>query len=191
MYTKNIVVIGSSTGGFKAVRHIFSSLPRLNASIIIVQHMFWKVNEQFRNRLRESTRMKVKIAEDGDLLAVGKVYIAPSGHHLKLVNNRQIILFGEEKVNSVRPAIDVTMKSLKNGYGNIIVGVILAGMGKDGVAGISHIKSIGGITIAQDKKSSAIYGMPGAAVETGDVDFSLPPEKIRDKLIEVAGIMKG
>jgi len=192
MQTKNtVVIIGASTGGFKIVRKIFSGLPVLNAGIIIVQHMLGSVNGAFKEKLNGNTEMEVKIAEDGDGIEAGKVYIAPSGLHLRLIDNRKIGLINDGKVNSVRPSIDVTMKSLKSGPEGGIIGVILTGMGKDGVEGISHIKSIGGITIAQDRDTSAIYGMPKAAVETGDVDFALTPEEISDKLIEVVGITKG
>jgi len=82
------------------------------------------------------------------------------------------------------------MKSLKSGPEDGIIGVILTGMGKDGVEGIIHIKALGGITVAQDRDTSAIYGMPKAAVETGHVDFALTPEKISDKLTELCGIME-
>lgn len=191
MHTKNtVVIIGASTGGFKIVGRVFSNLPMLNACIIVVQHMLRSVNGAFKEKLNRNTEMEVKIAEDGDNIEGGNVYIAPSGLHLRLIDNRKIGLINDGKVNSVRPSIDVTMNSLKSGPGDGIIGVILTGMGKDGVEGISHIKSIGGITIAQDRDTSAIYGMPKAAVETGDVDFALTPEEISDKLIEVVGITK-
>lgn len=190
MHAENIVLvlIGASTGGLRVLGSIFSNSPKLNASIIVIQHMRKGINEPFKKRLNENTEMGVKIAEDGDILEAGEVYIAPSGLQMEILDNRRIRLFSNERATSVKPAIDVTMKSLKDIPGSMVVGVILTGMGKDGVDGITHIKSIGGITIAQDRDSSAIYGMPGAAVETGDVDFSLPPEEIREKLIEVVGI---
>lgn len=191
MHTKNtVVIIGASTGGFKIVRKIFSGLPVLNAGIIIVQHMLRSVNGAFKEKLNGDTGMEVKIAEDGDGIEAGKVYIAPSGVHLRLTNNTKIRLFDDGKVNAVRPSIDVTMKSLKSGPEDGIIGVILTGMGKDGVEGIIHIKALGGITVAQDRDTSAIYGMPKAAVETGHVDFALTPEKISDKLTELCGIME-
>jgi two-component system chemotaxis response regulator CheB len=189
MYTKYIVIVGSSTGGFSTVEGLFPSASKLNACFIVVQHMLKSVNLPFKNYLRGITDMEVKIAEDGDTLEAGKVYIAPSGLHLKIEENKRIRLFNDEKVNATRPSIDVSMKSLKEIPGNTIIGVVLTGMGKDGAEGISHIKNIGGITIAQDKDTSVIFGMPGAAIETGDIDFSLPPEKIREKLIEIAGIL--
>jgi len=187
MGTKNIVMIGASTGGFTSVERLFSKSSPLNASVIIVQHMLESVNLPFRNHLCGITDMEVKIAEDGDILEAGKVYIAPSGLHLKVVSNRRIGLFNDAKVNFVRPSIDVSMKSLKNIPGSKIVGVILTGMGKDGAAGIRHIKRIGGITMVQDGNSSPVSGMSEAAAETGDIDLILAPDEMREKLIEEVG----
>ncbi len=192
MYAKNTVIIGSSTGGFRIVGRIFSNLPKLNAGVIVVQHMLKSVNEPFKEKLNRNTQMEVKIAEDGDFLEYGKVYVAPSGYQLKIVKDRKIGLFSDGKVNAVRPSIDVTMRSVKfkSSSEDQIIGVILTGMGKDGVEGIRHIKRSGGITIAQDEDTSIIYGIPKAAYEAGVVSFALTPEKIRDKLIELCGITK-
>lgn len=132
---------------------IFSSLPKLNAGMIVVQHMLKSVNEPFKEKLNRNTQMEVKIAEDGDFLEYGKVYVAPSGLQLKIVKDRKIGLFNDGKVDTVRPSIDVTMKSVKfkSRAEDQIIGVVLTGMGNDGVEGIRHIKRIGGITIAQIK----------------------------------------
>jgi len=106
---------------------------------------------------------------------------------LNLWKIKKIHLVNSEKVNYVRPSVDVTMNSMQKKPAQQIIGVILTGMGKDGAQGISHIKQIGGITIAEDEKSSIIYGMPKEAFETGNIDFVLTPEEIRDKLIELVG----
>lgn len=184
---KNIIIIGSSTGGPKILSRVFSDLPKLNASIILVQHMPKFINESLRDSLNRKTEMDIKIAEDGERIVDGKAYVAPSEIHLELINNRTIRLFNSEKVNFVCPAIDVAMNSMKNKHNDNIVGVILTGMGKDGAKGLSHIKHIGGITISQDKETSIIYGMPKVAFETGDVYYVLTPEKIKDKLVELVG----
>ena len=153
MYAKNTVIIGSSTGGFRIVGRIFSNLPKLNAGVIVVQHMLKSVNEPFKEKLNRNTQMEVKIAEDGDFLEYGKVYVAPSGYQLKIVKDRKIGLFSDGKVNAVRPSIDVTMRSVKfkSSSEDQIIGVILTGMGKDGVEGIRHIKRSGGITMLKMK----------------------------------------
>jgi len=133
--------------------------------------------------------MTVKLAENGEMIRDGVIYIALSGVHLELNNNRKIRLFKDEKVNFVCPAIDVAMNSIIPWGDDRIIGVILTGMGKDGAQGLFHIKNIGGLTIAQDEESSIVYGMPKAAYETGAVDLVLPPEQIRQKLIQSVGII--
>ena len=87
------------------------------------------------------------------------------------------------KVCYVRPSADVTMKSVEQNHRYNVIGIIMTGMGNDGVEGIGHINSIDGITIAQDEKPSAIWGMPKAAIDKGYIDFVLPPEQIREILV--------
>lgn len=188
MRPHKIVIIGSSAGGPRILRELFTGIPFLNGSIVIVQHMPKFVNESLSDHLNRCTDMMVSVAQDGDRLEKGSVYVAPSEVHFELVNNQRIRLFNGEKVNFTRPSVDVAMKSLKHEPGLDFMGVILTGMGRDGAEGISHIKNIGGITIAQDKETCAVYGMPKEAFETGNVDWVLKPERIKDKLIELMGV---
>ncbi|MSN25471.1 MAG: chemotaxis protein CheB [Geobacter sp.] len=183
----NIVMIGASTGGLKVLEQLFPRLPVLKAAVVIVQHIVPLVDQSFATSLARVSKMPIGLAREGQILAPGNVYLAPGGVHLHLAGNRTFHLFNGEKVNSVRPAIDVAMKSLVAPVGAKIAGVILTGMGCDGAAGIAHIKHLGGITIAQDQKTSVIYGMPKAAAETGLVDFILSTEKIADKLTTLFG----
>ncbi|MDD2367237.1 MAG: CheB methylesterase domain-containing protein [Desulfuromonadaceae bacterium] len=183
----NIVMIGASTGGLKVLEELFPRLPVLNAAVIIIQHITPLVDRSFAKSLSRVSRMPISLAEEGTKLHAGQVYLAPGGIHLTLVNNSVVHLHNGEKVNSVRPSIDVAMKSVSTPFGIKITGVILTGMGGDGAAGISHIKKMGGVTISQDQKTSVIYGMPKAAVETGKIDFVLPTNRITDKLKELFG----
>ena len=185
---KNIIVIGASAGGPHVLKMIFSGLPRLKASIIIVQHMPKFINDSLRDSLGSLTKMKVQIAENRKQIRQGTVYIAPSEIHIKMIDNETIRLFAAEKVNYVCPSVDVTMKSLRMEIGASFVGVVVTGMGRDGAEGIAHIKRIGGITIAQDEKTSSIFGMPKEAIDTGCVDMVLTPQEIREKLIEISGV---
>jgi two-component system chemotaxis response regulator CheB len=186
---RTIIIIGSSTGGPRALRTIFSGFPLINASIIIVQHMPLYINHALCKQLQETCLMNVTLADDSERLEPGTIYVAPSEVHLSIEKNRICHLFDDEKVHSVRPSIDVAMNSLgKNGQDRF-VGVILSGMGMDGADGIRHIKNIGGITIAQSLRTATIHSMPRAAFETGKIDHMLPPEGIREKLIRVAGIL--
>ena len=135
---RTIVVIGSSTGGPRTLETIFSRFPLVDAAIIIVQHMPLYINSSLCRHLAKTTQMEVGIAEDGDPVEHGTIYVAPSDVHLKLVGNRTIRLFNDEKVQFVRPSIDVAMTSLEKSSGDRFAGVILSGMGSDGAQGIRH-----------------------------------------------------
>lgn len=181
----SVVVIGASTGGPQTLRRVIAKLPVLDACVVIVQHMPQHVNESIRKSLSRLTEMKVELAEDGMALENGLVLIAPSEVHLEFENNERVKLVEGEKVNFVCPSVDVTMRSLQKSSRIRSVGIVLTGMGSDGARGISHIKNLGGVTIAQDEESCIIYGMPRAAAETGKVDYILPPEMIGDKITEL------
>ncbi len=190
MKKRNIVIIGISTGGPQTLRKFFNGLPLLDASIVLVQHMIKCANKSLCKTLNSLTEMDVRIASHGETIEPGVVYFAPSEIHLELINNKLIQLVDGPKVHYVRPAIDVTMKSVRKAAGDNITGIIMTGMGKDGAEGLSHIKSIGGITFAQDENTSVIWGMPKAAVDTGKVDYVLSPKSIRNKLISQLGRLK-
>lgn len=186
MTAPNIVMIGVSTGGPLALRRLFDGLPPLNAAFVIVLHIPPGMDYRIVLSLAAVSAMPVSLAEDGDYLRSGQIYLAPGGFHLRLEGNSRIILEEGPRVNFVQPSVDLAMKSLlKPLRRKRIVGVVLTGMGRDGAEGIRHIKEIGGVTIAQDRETSAIYGMPKAASETGAVDYVFPPEKISRKLMEL------
>jgi len=184
---KNIVIIGASAGGPRILKQIFIDLPRLEASIIIIQHMPKFVNNSLVETLGRYSKFDVKIAEDGDILTSGLAYVAPSEVHLKLVDNRKIRLYQGEKVKFVCPSIDVAMLSIEKSSSGKIVGIILTGMGNDGAEGLCHIKRIDGTTIAQNKETSTIFGMPNEAIKTSMVDFVLPPEQIKIAMKKLVG----
>ena len=183
----NLLMIGSSTGGLKVLEELFLRLPVLKAAVIIIQHITPLVDQSFVTSLARVSKMPVSLALEGTVIQAGQVYLAPGGVHLTLIRNSVVRLNNGEKVNSVRPSIDVAMKSISVTAGNRVAGVILTGMGADGAVGISAIKQLGGITIAQDKSTSVIYGMPKAAAETGQIDFILPTDRIADKIRELFG----
>lgn len=187
MPSSNIVVIGSSTGGLKVLEELFPRLPVLKAAVLIIQHITPMIDRAFVSSLARVSKMPVSLAHEGQALQEGQVYLAPGGLHLNLVRNQGIHLYTGDKVNSVCPSIDVAMKTVIRPSTGRLVGVILTGMGCDGAVGIAHIKQMGGITIAQDQKTSVIYGMPKAAAETGKIDFILPTDRIADKLRELFG----
>jgi two-component system, chemotaxis family, protein-glutamate methylesterase/glutaminase len=186
MAKKNLVIIGVSTGGPFTLKELFSELPPLDAAFVIVLHITAQMDYRIAQGLNAVASMPVSLAVDGEHLKRGQVYLAPGGFHLKLDGNLKMVLCEGPRVNFVQPSVDVTMCSLtKQLGGGSIIGIILTGMGKDGAEGIRHIKQIGGVTMAQDQKSSTIYGMPKAAAQTGAIDFVLPPKKIAEKLVEL------
>lgn len=186
MVNNNIIIIGVSTGGPIALKRLLSDLPPLNVAIVIVLHIPPGMDYKIAKSLDAVASMPVALAHDGEYLHSGQIYLAPGGFHLRLEGNSHIILEEGARINFVQPSVDVAMKSLHKPLKNKrIIGVILTGMGKDGAEGIRHIKKIRGVTIAQDQKSSAIYGMPKAASDTGAVDFVIPLNKIGKKLIEL------
>lgn len=181
-----IVVIGVSTGGPLALKRLFAGVPPLDAAFVVVLHIPPGMDYKIARSLDAVASMPVALAEDGEYLRCGRIYFAPGGFHLRLEGNSRIILEQGVRVNFVKPSVDVTMKSLLRPLKQRrIIGVILTGMGTDGAEGIRHIKALGGTTIAQDQESSAIYGMPRAALETGSVDFVASPHGIGKKLAEL------
>lgn len=185
MARTNVVVIGVSTGGPLTLKELFRELPPLNAAFVIVLHITPEMDYRIAHSLDAVASMPVALARDGEYLRAGQIYLAPGGFHLRLDGNLRMALCKGARVNFVQPAVDVTMQSLSRPLSGELIGIVLTGMGKDGAEGIRHIKSIGGVTMAQDQKSSTIYGMPKAALDTGAVDFVLPPKKIAAKLVEL------
>jgi two-component system, chemotaxis family, protein-glutamate methylesterase/glutaminase len=172
-----LVVIGASTGGVRALCELFDHLPALPAAVLIVQHMPAYIQPSFVRSLGQHTPMPVDLARDGAMLAPGSVLLAPAGVHCAIERNRVIRLVGGPHVNFVCPAIDVTMRSVEPSSAPLL-GVLLTGMGRDGAAGMVHLKNLGARTVAQNEASCAVFGMPKEAWNTGGVDHLLPPEGI-------------
>lgn len=187
---REAVVIGASTGGPKALLTIIESLPSdLNLPIFIVQHMPKSFTTSFAKRLDSHSKRPVMEARDGEQIKPGYVYVAPGDYHM-LIDDNNIRLTKGPKVNSVRPAVDLLFESAADRYGSNVLAIILTGMGRDGTEGMHKIKEVRGATIAQDKESSVIYGMPGHAVNAGVVDQCANLEKIGKILNEVAKVSK-
>ncbi|MBO4247239.1 chemotaxis response regulator protein-glutamate methylesterase [Halomicrobium sp. IBSBa] len=183
------LIIGSSTGGPKMVESVLSELPlAADFRVLVVQHMPGGFTGRFAKRIDARSDYDVREAKDGDRIAGGEALIAAGDYHLRVKNYRngrlRVKLSDDPPVNSVRPAVDVTMETAADVIDDPLVGVILTGMGNDGAAGIERIKAAGGRTIAQDEATSAVYGMPQRAAETGCVDSILPIEEIPAGIVE-------
>ena len=183
------LLIGSSTGGPKMVEQVMSQLP-LDAEfrVLIVQHMPEGFTGRFADRIDSRSDYDVREGTDGDRLGAGEALVAPGDSHMVVSNYHagrlRVKLTDDPPVNSVRPAVDMTMSSAAEVIDDPLVGVILTGMGEDGAAGIKSIKAVGGNTIAQDEETSAVFGMPKRAIETGFVDNVLPIGEIPDGVLD-------
>ncbi len=182
-----LVIIGASTGGPRAILDVMQGIPvGLSATFLIVQHMPKGFTASFAERIAWQSGVKSKEAEDGDLLSLGKAYIAPAGYHMVLERQGSKILLRlnqDEPVNFVRPAIDVTMISAAQIMGNKVLGVVLTGMGKDGLDGARKIKEKGGKIIIQDEATSVVWGMPKAVYDAGLADTVLPISGVAQAIV--------
>ncbi|ALM75346.1 protein-glutamate methylesterase/protein-glutamine glutaminase [Thermococcus barophilus] len=182
------VAIAASTGGPQSLLKVFPKFPdNLKAGILLVQHMPPGFTKSFAKRLDSVSKIDVKEAEEGDVVEEGNAYVAPGDYHMEVVlrNGKPVITLNKKpKIHGVRPAADPMMITAAQVFGRKTVGVVMTGMGRDGAQGIVEIKKRGGITIAQDKNTSIIFGMPKAAIETGMVDYVVPLDKIADTIVE-------
>ncbi len=179
-----IIFIAASTGGPPALTSVLRNLPCDIPPILIVQHMPKGVTKLFADGLNQECKFKVKEAEEGDMIQQGLALLAPGGFHMAVTKDDKITLTKDPPVNYVRPAADVTLFSLAEVYGSKNVSVVLTGMGSDGAKGVIAIKGKGGYTIAQDEKTSIVYGMPKMAFETGCVDVVAPLERIPREILK-------
>jgi two-component system chemotaxis response regulator CheB len=148
------------------------------ATLVIVQHMAEGYTRALAAQLAERTRFPVREAEAGAELSAGTAWIAAGNRHLLVDQKTRLTLNDGPVVNGVRPAADLTLGSIAQHFGARAMGVILTGMGKDGARGLAQIKAAGGVTVAQDRATSTVYGMPRAAVELGVVDTVAPLSRI-------------
>lgn len=186
--TDKIITIGASTGGTEAIKMVLSKLPPQTPGVVVVQHMPPGFTTSFAERLNKCCHIEVKEAEDGDSILMGRALIAPGNHHMLIrrtgaryrVNIKQGPL-----IHHQRPSVDVLFTTVAQYGGANAVGVILTGMGCDGAQGLLKMKEAGAKTIAQDKESCVVFGMPKEAIEAGAVDCVLPIEKIPQKIIDM------
>jgi len=185
---RRLVAIAASTGGPQTLGQIFRQLPaNLPAGVLVVQHMPAGFTASFAQRLDRHSSLHIEEASDGRVVKLGEGYVAPGGRHMIVAEEGGqpvIRLLDTPVVNSVRPSADVLMESVAQTAGACSVGVVLTGMGKDGSDGLAHIKRAGGITLAQDRETSTIFGMPKSAIGQGVVDQVLPLASIPAAIVE-------
>lgn len=182
---RRVVAIASSTGGPRALSVILSSLPAdLKAPVLVAQHMCDGFTEGMVQWLDSNSRLAVHTAVHGEPITAGRVYVCPSERNMSVSAAGEIVLSARRKHDIYRPCCDMLLESVADVYASKAIGVILTGMGSDGAAGIARIRKAGGFTIAQDESSSAIFGMPKAAIESGCTTIVLPLDKIAAELVK-------
>lgn len=178
-----ILLIGSSTGGPNALAQVLCGLPpSFSLPVVIAQHMPPVFTHLLAKRLSTESRFTVREAEDGVALSRGDVWIAPGDFHVvledSLTKGTLLRLNQDPPVNSCRPAVDVLFESAAAVVGRSVFGVMLTGMGADGLVGCRHIVEAGGTVIAQDEATSVVWGMPGAVARAGLASEILPLEQM-------------
>ncbi len=174
-----IVAIAASTGGPPALALVLKTLPAdLGCGVVIVQHIASGFDQGLVDWLDAESNWSVAVAERGVVIQAGYAYVAPAGFHMRVADGGTIHLDDEPECNGLKPSATVLFESVARVYGERAVAVILTGMGADGTAGLKHIKQARGYVIAQNEASSAVFGMPKAAIEAGVVDVVCPLTEI-------------
>lgn len=183
---KKVVVIGCSTGGPRALAHIMPQFPAdAPIGIIIVQHMPAGFTLSLSRRLDQISPIAVSEALEGECISSGRALVAPGDFHARLLKEGRIVLSSEKAVNNVRPSVDVTMKDAAFVFGKNVIGVVLTGMGCDGMEGCAAIKAKGGTVIAQSTDSCVVDGMPGAVIRAGHADRVAPLDDIPREILSL------
>lgn len=181
------IVIGCSTGGPAALRLLLGALPsNLAVPLLVVQHMARGFVTGLAGWLDSGTSLRVRVAEDRDVPSPGTVYIAPDDRHMCLTRTGRIGFSDEPAVGGFRPSVSFLFSSAAQTYGSNVTGVLLTGMGSDGVSGMKELKQAGALLLAQDEASSVVYGMAQEAVRAGLPDAVLSLDAIAARLTELA-----
>jgi two-component system chemotaxis response regulator CheB len=183
-----LVVIGSSTGGPRALGTVVAGLPDdSRTAYLIVQHMPAGFTRSLAERLNTLSPLSIREAASGDTLAAGTALVAPGDHHLLIGSTGLLELDQGQRVNGVRPSVDVTLGSAVAHFGGRVMGVILTGMGHDGSDGATAIHRAGGQVLAEDESTCVVWGMPRAVVERGVADRVVPLDRMADAIVDALG----
>ncbi|HKJ86996.1 MAG TPA: chemotaxis protein CheB, partial [Gammaproteobacteria bacterium] len=187
-FQPDLVVIGSSTGGPQTLHTILSGMPVgevARVPILLVQHMAQGFTGPFAERLGARGPFQWREAEDGEKVPLGTGLVAPGNYHMRLsryTNRLTVHLDQEPRVNSCRPAVDPLFTSAAELPGSRVLGIVLTGMGQDGLEGARHIRESGGVVVVQDEESSAVWGMPGSIARAGLQNAVMDPRGISELL---------
>lgn len=183
--TDRVIAIGASTGGTEAIARILEALPPDGPGIAVAQHIVPELIRRFVERLDGLSQLVVREAGDGDPILRGHAYFAPAHHHLRVVRSgaRYLCAVSDEPpIGHHRPSVDALFESVARAAGGNAIGVLLTGMGADGAAGLAAMRAQGARTIAQDRETSVVWGMPGEAVKRGAAGEVLALDQIAARL---------
>ncbi|HAM52747.1 MAG TPA: chemotaxis response regulator protein-glutamate methylesterase [Nitrospiraceae bacterium] len=188
-HSDRIIAIASSTGGPRALLTIFSTLPGdLPCPIVVAQHIPDGFAKGLADWFSRSSQLHLKLAEQGESLQAGVIYISPSESNMEVNSAKRISLVERDPGDIYRPSCDILLSSAARIYGNKSIGIILTGMGHDGTAGIKNIYKAGGLTIAQDETTSSIFGMNKVAIESGCISKILTIDEIAIEVLRILSI---
>jgi len=182
----DLIVIGTSLGGFHALKTVLGDLPQdYTLPIVVVQHRSFEDSEAFSPLLASLLRLPVVEAEDKLEIEPGKIFVGPANYHLS-IDGSHLALSTEAPVLHARPSIDVLFESAAESFGQGVLGVLLTGMSRDGTKGLTRIRECGGFTVVQDPETAQGKIMPEAAIESAVADRILPLEMIGSFLVDLS-----
>ncbi|HHC24719.1 MAG TPA: chemotaxis-specific protein-glutamate methyltransferase CheB [Desulfobacterales bacterium] len=184
-----VVAIGASTGGPPVIRTILSNLPEnFPVPILLVQHIAPGFLQGMVEWLDKESALSLQISNHGERIRAGHAYFAPDGYHTGISRTGEILLSRNSPVNGLRPSVSHLFQSVAEAFGRRAAGVLLTGMGKDGAPELKLMREAGAVTIAQNKESSVVHGMPGEAIKLEAAKHILSPEEIADFLCQLERI---
>jgi two-component system, chemotaxis family, protein-glutamate methylesterase/glutaminase len=189
--SRQLIVLGCSTGGLEALRTVLGSLPAGLPPIAVVQHISGHFSKVVAERLDAVSAINVREAEEGAALLPGMCVIAPGEHHLAVEragSGFRTRLLRSPPVHHCRPAVDVLFRSAAEAAGRYVVAALMTGMGSDGAMGMEVVRKAGGTTIAEHESTCIVYGMPRAAIELGVVDQVVPLPRIAAAIVAAASV---
>jgi two-component system chemotaxis response regulator CheB len=181
-----LIGVGASTGGPPVLQSFLQNLPKdFSIPILIVQHIARGFLAGLAEWLEQSSGRRVHIAKHGDLPEPGHVYLAPDDSHMGVIAGGHIALSHSEPEGGLRPAVSFLFRSLAESFGPTALGILLTGMGVDGAAELKLMRDAGAETIAQDRASSVVHGMPGAAIRLGGAAHIVPADRLADTVVSL------
>ena len=187
-----LIAVGASWGGMQAISSLLDGIrEHRELAVVIAQHRHPESGRELRDTFQLHSSLRVRDAEDKDVVEPGNAYLAPPDYHLLVEREGTLALSTDERVNYARPSIDVLFESVADAYGSRSIGIVLTGANDDGAAGLRRVKELGGVAIVQDPRDAQRPEMPAAAIAATDADVVLPlaeiPLFLSGLLLETAG----